>query len=57
MGSPQSFLIQNTTGGGGIYIAGGIVSIDAFTVANTVNNLSTDGDGADIFGSYTLLSP
>jgi hypothetical protein len=56
---PQGGLTTNWGGGGGIFIAGGIVYVDAFTVANTINN--TDGSGqngstANIDGSYTLLS-
>jgi hypothetical protein len=46
--------------GGGIYIAStAIVYLDAFTLANTINNKDssgTDGSTANIDGSYTLIT-
>ena len=48
-----------TTSGGGLYIAyAGTVSLDAFTVANTINNTDSsglNGPTANIDGSYTLI--
>jgi hypothetical protein len=55
--APQGDLTTtNWGGGGGIFIAGGTVYLDTFTVANTIENLSTDAGGADIVGSFMLLA-
>jgi hypothetical protein len=55
--APQGGQTTNWGGGGGIFIVGGIVYLDTATVANTINNLSSDAGGAEIVGPYILLNP